>query len=81
MSEIEAKTQSLQPVKHPSRSSVVVITPKINSGKLEFDSQPRPWIFHFLQWISSQARNSLFDQIGLNLKFGYAAQRSVRVVQ
>ena len=22
------------------------------SGDLEFDSQPRPWIFHLLQWVS-----------------------------
>ena len=39
-------------VKHPSRGSVVVITPEIKSGDLEFDSQPRPRIFHLLQWVS-----------------------------
>ena len=52
MSEIEARTQQLQPVEHPSRGSVVVITPEIKSGDLEFDSQPRPRIFHLLQWVS-----------------------------
>ena len=37
---------------NPSRDSVVVITPEIKSGDLEFDSQPRPRIFHLLQWVS-----------------------------
>ena len=36
MSEIEAKTQSLQPVKYPSQGSVLVITREIKSGDLEY---------------------------------------------
>ena len=38
--------------KYICQGSVVVITPEIKLGDLEFDSQPRPWIFHLLQWVS-----------------------------
>ena len=63
MSEIEAKTQYLQPVKHPVRGSVVVITPEIKSGDLEFDSQARPWIFHLLLWVSISVPEDLYIYI------------------
>ena len=47
-------------MKHLSRGSVVVITPEIKSGDLEFDSQPRPWIFHFLQWVRISVPEDLY---------------------
>ena len=47
-------------MKHPSRGSVVVITPEIKSGDLEFDSQPRPRIFHLLQWVSISVPEDLY---------------------
>ena len=38
----------------------MVITPEIKSGDLEFDSQPRPCIFHLLQWVSTSVPEDLY---------------------
>ena len=38
----------------------MVITPEIKSGDLAFDSQPRPWIFHLLQWVSISVPEYLY---------------------
>ena len=41
----------------------MVITPEIKSGDLEFDSQPRPRIFHLLQWVSISVPEDLYIYI------------------
>ena len=38
----------------------MAITPEIKSGDLEFDSQPRHWIFYFLQWVSISVPEDLY---------------------
>ena len=38
----------------------MVITPEIKSGDLEFDSQPRSWSFHLLQWVSISVPEDLY---------------------
>ena len=38
----------------------MVITLEIKSGDLEFDSQPRPWICHLLQWVSVSVPDDLY---------------------